>query len=162
MRHRQQLCARLQDFCRAREGMIATEFALVLPMMVTLYFGVLTFSDGFALKQRVQSLSRTAADLVSRITPPAIGTPPSVNATEITNVAQAAASVLAPYDPAGATITLASGNTNVATVPASVVMPAGSTTATFTLTSKPVAAPANVAVSATYGGSTKSAFLAVN
>jgi Flp pilus assembly protein TadG len=95
-------------FWRARDGMIATEFALVLPIMIALYFGMITFSDGFAVKQRVQSLARTAADLVGRLPASPTGGPPTVNAAEISNVAAAAAAVLAPYDPAGATLALAS------------------------------------------------------
>jgi Flp pilus assembly protein TadG len=95
-------------FWRARDGMIATEFALVLPILVALYLGTITFSDGFAVKQRVQSLSRTAADLVGRLPASSTGGPPMVNAAEITNVAKASAALLAPYDPAGATLALAS------------------------------------------------------
>jgi Flp pilus assembly protein TadG len=98
----------LRGFWGARSGMIATEFALVLPLLVTLYFAMLTFSDGFAVKQRVQSVARTAADLVGRLPTSPTGSPPVVNAAEITNVSKAAAAVLAPYDPAGATVALAS------------------------------------------------------
>jgi Flp pilus assembly protein TadG len=95
-------------FCRAREGIAATEFALVLPLMITLYFGVITFSDGFAVKQRLQFLARTAADLVGRLPSSPTGALPTINAAEITNVALASAAILTPYDPAGLTIALAS------------------------------------------------------
>jgi Flp pilus assembly protein TadG len=95
-------------FCRGREGIAATEFALVLPLMVTLYFGVITFSDGFAVKQRLQSLSRTAADLIGRLPSSPTGAPPTINAAEVSNVALASAAILAPYDPAGLTIAVAS------------------------------------------------------
>jgi Flp pilus assembly protein TadG len=95
-------------FRRAPEGVAATEFALILPMAVTLYFGVITFSDGFAIKQRLQSLSRTAADLVGRLPSSPSGAPPSINAAEVTNVAKASAAILNPYEPAGLTIALAS------------------------------------------------------
>jgi Flp pilus assembly protein TadG len=100
--------ASVARFCREREGIAATEFALVLPLMVTLYFGVITFSDGFAVKQRLQSLSRTAADLVGRLPSSPTGALPTINAAEVTNVALASAAILAPYDPAGLTIALAS------------------------------------------------------
>jgi Flp pilus assembly protein TadG len=107
-RSKPRLLRDLSRFWHAGDGMIATEFALVLPFLVTLYFGMLTFTDGFALKQRVQSVARTAADLVGRLPASSSGGPATVNATEITNVAKAAAAVLAPYDPSGASVTLAS------------------------------------------------------
>lgn len=108
MRNLQAIGRRVARFCHSRDGMIATEFALVLPLLVTLYFGMLTFSDGFAIKQRVQTVARTAADLIGRLPSSATGGPPTVTATEVTNVAKAAAAVLAPYDPSGATVAIAS------------------------------------------------------
>jgi Flp pilus assembly protein TadG len=108
MRSLYALGRRIGRFCRSRDGMIATEFALVLPLLVTLYFAMITFSDGFAIKQRVQSVARTAADLIGRIPSSPTGAAPTVNATEVTNVAKAAAAVLAPYDPSGATLAIAS------------------------------------------------------
>jgi len=97
----------LRAFRGAEDGIAATEFAFALPIMITLYFGVVTVADGFAMKQRVETLSRTAADLVGRLPATATGGNPTINDTEISNVAQAAASTLAPYDPSGLVITLA-------------------------------------------------------
>jgi hypothetical protein len=68
----------------------------------------------------------------------------------------------APAPSGGAAVALVSANTGAAALPASILVPAGSTTGTFTVTSKIVAASTNVAISATYGGSTKSATLTVN
>jgi len=108
MRRLPYLRRELGGFWRACDGMIATEFALVLPFLVALYFGMLTFTDGFAVKQRVQSVARTAADLVGRLPASSTGGPPTIDATEVTNIAKAAAAVLAPYDPSGASVALAS------------------------------------------------------
>jgi Flp pilus assembly protein TadG len=89
-------------------GSIAIEFAMTIPLMVTAYFGVVTFGNGFAMKQRLEMLSRTVVDLAGRLPP----VPPSynsqINAAEVTNIANAAAAIMAPYDARGLTMTIAS------------------------------------------------------
>jgi hypothetical protein len=49
----------------------------------------------------------------------------------------------------------------VATVPATVTIPAGQSSANFSLTTNPLAVLTNVTVTATYGGVSKTANLAV-
>ena len=64
--------------------------------------------------------------------------------------------------PGGAAVALSSSNTAAATVPSSVTVPAGATTASFTVTSLAVASPGTATISATYGGTTRTAVLTVS
>lgn len=57
----------------------------------------------------------------------------------------------------GALVTLSSSNTAVATVPGSVLVSAGTITKSFTVTTQTVSASTGVTISATYGGTTKTA-----
>jgi hypothetical protein len=88
----------------------------------------------------------------------------SLNPTSVTGGATSTGTVtLTAAAPAGgANATLTSGNTAAATVPANVSIPAGQTSATFTVTAKAVTTNATAAISAAYGGVTKSATLTVN
>jgi uncharacterized repeat protein (TIGR03803 family) len=61
----------------------------------------------------------------------------------------------------GATVTLSSSNTSVATVPSSVTVQAGQTSASFSVRTQRVSSNANVVISATYAGTTKTATLTV-
>jgi hypothetical protein len=61
----------------------------------------------------------------------------------------------------GAVVALSSSNPTVATVPAGVTVAAGVTSADFTVTTNPVTDSTVVAISATYGGSGRSAALTV-
>jgi hypothetical protein len=61
----------------------------------------------------------------------------------------------------GAVVTLSSSNTAVATVPASVTVAGGATSATFTIPTQMVSTATSVAISAVYGGVSKTATLTV-
>ncbi|MDQ0676607.1 hypothetical protein QFZ36_004233 [Pseudarthrobacter siccitolerans] len=63
---------------------------------------------------------------------------------------------------AGAPVSLSSSNTAVATVPASVTVPAGATSTTFPVTTSTVTAASSATISATGGGTTRSAVLTIN
>ncbi len=49
-----------------RSGMAATEFALLLPIMVVLFFGILELSEGMTANRRVAVAVNTAADLAAQ------------------------------------------------------------------------------------------------
>jgi Flp pilus assembly protein TadG len=59
---------RLADFRRDRSGIAATEFAVIVPLMLVLFFGVVEFSTGVAVDRKVTLVARTLSDLVSQNT----------------------------------------------------------------------------------------------
>ena len=76
-------------FARDHQGMSAVEFAMILPLMVTLYVGGSEVSQAVSMNRKVTITARSVADLVARTT--------SVNSTDMTNILNASRSVIAPY-----------------------------------------------------------------
>lgn len=62
----QRLRAAAADFRAAQHGLAATEFALILPIMVLMYLGTVEVTQGVQAKRRVNMLARTLADLTSQ------------------------------------------------------------------------------------------------
>ena len=57
---------RLAGFWRERSGIAATEFAVIVPLMLVLFFGTVEFSTGVAVERKVTLVARTLSDLVSQ------------------------------------------------------------------------------------------------
>ena len=70
-------------------GVSAVEFAMLLPLMLTLYLGGVEISQGVGIDRKVTLTARTVADLVSQVS--------SINNADMTNVLNAAAAVMAPF-----------------------------------------------------------------
>ena len=87
------LVARARDLLRRfhqdKRGVSAVEFAMLLPLMVTLYIGGVEVSSAIAVDRKVTLVARSVGDLVAQST--------SVNATDMTNILNAASSVVQPY-----------------------------------------------------------------
>ena len=79
----------LVSFGRDRRGISAVEFAMLLPLMVTMYLGVVEVSQGVAIDRKVTLTTRTMADLASRVS--------SINNSDMSNLLNASAAVIAPY-----------------------------------------------------------------
>jgi Flp pilus assembly protein TadG len=63
------ICSRrLAGLWRDCRGIAATEFAIIVPMMLVLFFGVVEFSTGVAVDRKVTLVARTISDLVSQNT----------------------------------------------------------------------------------------------
>jgi len=77
-------------FSRASEGIAATEFALLLPVMVGMYLGTVEVTQGILAKRRVNLMVRTLADLTSQTQ--------TFSSTGLQTVFDAAKSVMAPLD----------------------------------------------------------------
>ncbi len=78
------------SFAQDRRGVSAVEFAMLLPLMMTLYLGSVEISQGVGIDRKVTLTSRTVADLASQVS--------SINNADMTNMLNAASSVVAPYD----------------------------------------------------------------
>ncbi len=83
------LSRRVSALRRDQKGMGAVEFALVLPVMLTVYLGAVETSQGVAIQRKVTLTARTVADLASRVT--------TINNAEMDNMLTAASAVIAPY-----------------------------------------------------------------
>ena len=102
---------RIRRFARDSRGAAAIEFALVTPLMLTMYFGMVEISSGVAIDRKVTMISRTLSDLVAQAT--------AVTNTDIANVFNASSAIVTPYlaSPLTAKVTEVSiDNTGKATV----------------------------------------------
>ncbi len=88
----QDLRCRFQWLARDERGVSAVEFAMLLPLMVSLYLGAVELSQGIGADRKVTLTARTVADLVSQVT--------SINNADMTNSLNAASSVIAPFSTA--------------------------------------------------------------
>jgi len=79
----------LRRFVRDKRGVSAVEFAMLLPLMITLYLGGVEVSSAIAVDRKVTQVARTLGDLVAQST--------SLNAADMTNILNAASSVVQPY-----------------------------------------------------------------
>ena len=87
-------------FRKAKDGIAAVEFALLLPVMITLFFGVVEVSLALACRADVTNVASTAADLVAQES--------SIATADMSNVFSAASAILYPYNTSVAKITLSS------------------------------------------------------
>jgi Flp pilus assembly protein TadG len=79
----------IRKLLRDKRGVSAVEFALLLPLMVTLYLGGAEVSQAVAIDRKVTLISRTLADLVAQAT--------TVTNDDMTKILGATAAVMAPY-----------------------------------------------------------------
>jgi Flp pilus assembly protein TadG len=77
------------DLIGDRRGIAATEFAVIVPIMLVMYFGMVEFSSGIAVNRKVTLMAQTLSDLTSRST--------SVGDTDMTNVFAASTAIMTPY-----------------------------------------------------------------
>ncbi len=87
---------RIGDFARDKRGVSAVEFALLLPLMLTLYLGGVEVSQGIAIDRKVTLTARTVADLVAQVS--------TIDNSGVNAVLGASAAILAPYPDNKATI----------------------------------------------------------
>jgi Flp pilus assembly protein TadG len=94
------LAARLKRFSYADSGVAAVEFALILPVMVLIYFGMVELTIGINTHRKLALLTRSLADLSSRTA--------TMTDTAIGNVFNAARAVMQPYDATNVAMTVTS------------------------------------------------------
>ena len=88
--------AELLKDCR---GVAATEFVMIVPLMLTMFFGVVEFSSGVAVDRKVTLVARTLSDLTSQSS--------TVTDADLSNFFAASIGILTPYtaSPTKSTIT---------------------------------------------------------
>lgn len=76
-------------FGRDRAGLSAVEFALILPVMVGLFFGGTELSDGLTISRKVTHITSSLSDLVTQSK--------TITDADMANILDAAAAVITPY-----------------------------------------------------------------
>ena len=76
---------------RDKRASAAVEFAVIVPLMLTLFFGVVEFSSAVAVDRKVTLVARTLSDLTSQST--------AVTDTDLANFTITAKAIMTPYSP---------------------------------------------------------------
>ena len=82
---------KIRSFVRNRRASVAVEFAVIVPTMFTLYFGMQEFASGVAVNRKVTLVARTMSDLVSQSS--------TVTDTDLANFTTTAKAIMTPYTP---------------------------------------------------------------
>ncbi len=93
-------------------GIAATEFAVIVPIMLVMFFGMVEFSSGVAVDRKVTLVARTLSDLTSQSI--------SVTDTDLSNFFAASAGILTPYSATPTKSTITQLYVNPATLKATV------------------------------------------
>jgi Flp pilus assembly protein TadG len=98
-RNRAALHRLAQRFIGNRRGVAVVEFAMILPAMVTIYFGIVEVAQGIMIDRKVTQLTRALADLTAQA--------PSVTDGEVTNIFDAAQTIMLPFTDVAARMSIA-------------------------------------------------------
>ncbi len=82
----------LRLFVRDTRGLAAVEFAMIVPMMLVIFFGTVQVSTGFAVNRKVTMVTRTLSDLISQAS--------QITDVDISNAFVMGGAVMTPYPPA--------------------------------------------------------------
>lgn len=91
--------ASVRRFARAKSGMAALEFALILPVMLVLYVGGVEVTDGLSAKRKVSHAASAISDLVAQDTAVA-------NTAEMQDIFEAGSAILTPFSDAPLKVTV--------------------------------------------------------
>jgi Flp pilus assembly protein TadG len=83
---------RLRGFRKSERGVISVEFALVLPVLIILFIGLVEFTEAFTINRKLSNVASTVSDLVSQEA--------SVTSASLSDVTQVANEIMKPYSPA--------------------------------------------------------------
>lgn len=79
-----------RKFLADSRAIAATEFAVIVPLMLVMFFGTVEFSSAVAIDRKVTLMARTLSDLTSQST--------SVADSDMTNFFNASTGIMTPYD----------------------------------------------------------------
>jgi Flp pilus assembly protein TadG len=91
---------RLRTFARGASGMAAVEFALIAPIMMVLFFGLVELCNALNAHQKVTSVASTAADLT--------GQAKSVTAADLDDIFAASSAIMTPFSASDVSIVITS------------------------------------------------------
>lgn len=126
-------------FLADSRAIAATEFAVIMPLMLVMFFGTVEFSSAVAVDRKVTLMARTLSDLTSQST--------SVGDADMTNFFAASTGVMTPYDPSPVSATISELYVDPTTLNARVQWSKGAGPRTA---GSIVAIPSTLAVAGTY------------
>src|SRR4051794_12634322 len=80
----------VRDFVADTRAIAATEFAVIVPLMLVMFFGTIEFSSAVAVDRKVTMIARTLSDLTSQST--------AVGDNDMGDTFTASISMIMPYD----------------------------------------------------------------
>ncbi|WP_249136362.1 TadE/TadG family type IV pilus assembly protein [Bradyrhizobium canariense] len=80
----------VRDFVADRRAIAATEFAVIVPLMLVMFFGTVEFSSAVAIDRKVTMIARTLSDLTSQST--------TLADSDMQDTFTASISIIMPYD----------------------------------------------------------------
>jgi Flp pilus assembly protein TadG len=89
---------KIAGLLRDRRGVSAVEFALLAPLMITLYLGCVEVSDGVGADRKVTLTAAALANLSAQVT--------TISTSDMSNILNASSAIIAPYSAANLTITV--------------------------------------------------------
>lgn len=95
-------CSPLRRFGADRDAAVAVEFALILPVMLTLYIGCVSVTEALNIDRKVIQAAYTVADLTAR------AEKKEVTDADIGEILDAAEAVIVPYSSDRLTVTVTS------------------------------------------------------
>ena len=92
---------------RDEGGIVAVEFALILPVMLVLYLGLVEFSQGYRVSQKLDLLAHTLSDLTAQqLTGGQANGQAGIDETTIDSIFSSAIPVMAPINSANVQMTI--------------------------------------------------------
>ena len=85
-------------FARDRRGVSAVEFALVAPLMITLYVGTTEVSQAITAGRKATLVARTVGDLASQVS--------SISNAGMNDILKASSAIVAPFAPSNLKVTV--------------------------------------------------------
>src|SRR5262249_20721618 len=82
-------CLARRRFVKAARGVALIEFALVLPILIILFLGVVEFSEAFTILRKLSTSASTVSDLVSHH--------PTVTTADLDDIKLVANEIMQPY-----------------------------------------------------------------
>ena len=127
---------------RDRRGIAATEFVVIVPIMLVMFFGTVEFSSGIAVDRKVTLVARTLSDLTSQST--------TVASTDTANFFAASTAILTPYSATPTKAAISELYVNPSTLKATVQWNQTYQGATARAVGSTVTIPSALAVGGTY------------
>jgi len=92
--------ARIRGFADDQDGVSAVEFAILLPLMLTLYLGGVEISQAVSADRKTTLVAHTVGDLTAQAS--------NVTSSDVTNILNASSAVAYPFPVANLKVTLSS------------------------------------------------------